>query len=103
MPSLRWYAAAVILAVAAAAVVVLLLAVSDSTACFRSSVDLASTGSGELEGCDEKVAKAVRDHVAERDPDAAAEEPSALDAKSAFVVWIALYAATAGVAAVVSV
>lgn len=98
--SLRWYTAAVILAVAAAAVVVWQLAVSDSTACFRSSVELAATDSGELEGCDESAVGAVRTHVAERDPGAAAEEPSELDAKSALVVWIALFAATAGAAAV---
>jgi hypothetical protein len=97
--SLSWYAAAAILAVAAAAVVVWQLAASESTACFRSSVELAATGRGELEGCDEHAATAVRKHLAERDPDVAAEEPSELDAKSALVVWIALFAATAGAAA----
>ena len=39
-------------------------------------------------------------HLAERDPDAAADPPSELDAKSALVVWIALFAATAGAAAI---
>ena len=101
--SLRWYAAAVILAVAAAALVVWQLWRSDSTACFRSSVELAATGSGELEGCDQPAARAVRTHVVKRDPDAVAEEPSELHAKSALVVWIALYAATAGAAAVACV
>jgi hypothetical protein len=100
--SLRWYAAAVILAAAAAAVVVWRLTGSDSTACFRSSVELAATGRGELEGCDEEAATAV-EHVVERGPDAVAEEPSELDAKSALVVWIALYAATVGAAAVACV
>lgn len=99
----RWYAAAVILAVAAAAVVGWRLTGSDSTACFRSSVELASTGRGELRGCNEDAATAVRKQLAERDPDVAAEEPSELHAKSALVVWIALYAATAGVAAVACV
>jgi hypothetical protein len=98
--SLGRHAAAVILAVAAAAVVVWQLAASESTACFRSSVELAATGSGALNGCDEHAARAVRQHLAERDSAAAAEEPSELDAKSALVVWIALFAATAGAAAV---
>jgi hypothetical protein len=98
--SLHRYAAAVILAVAAAAVVVWQLARSDSTACFRSSVERAATGISRLNSCDEHAAAAVRAHLAKGDPDAAAEGPSELDAKSALVVWIALFAATAGAAAV---
>ena len=98
--SLRWYAVAVILAVAAAGIVVWQLAGSDSTACFRTSVELAATGSGGLEGCGEHAARAVRGHLRERAPNPGVEKPSELDAKSALVVWIALFAATAGAAAV---
>jgi hypothetical protein len=97
--SFERYAAAVILAVVAAAVVVWQLARSDSTACVRSSIELSATGVGRIEGCDEHAAKSVREHLAQREPGAAAEEPSELDAKSALVVWIALFAATAGAAA----
>jgi hypothetical protein len=99
----RWYAAAVLLAVAAAALVLWRVAVSESTECFQTSIELAAGGSGELRGCDEKAAGAVRDHLAQRSSADAAEEASELDARSAFVVWIALFAATAGLAAVAAV
>lgn len=99
----RWYAAAVLLAAATAALVLWQLETSRSTACFRSAVDLAADASGDLEGCYKDAAAAVRTHVAERTSADAAEEPSALEARAVLVVWMALFAATAGVAAVAGV
>jgi hypothetical protein len=99
----RWYAAAVVLAVGAAFLVLWQLATSDSTACFHSSVELAAKGSGELEGCDAQAAHAVRNHLAQHNAAEAAGEPSEVEARSALVVWMALFAATAGVAAVSAV
>ena len=91
----RWYAAAVLLAAAAAALVLWQLETSASTVCFRKSVDL-SAGGGKPEGCSKEAAEAVVKAVEQRD--LATEGPSALKARSALVVWIALYAATAGLA-----
>lgn len=99
----RWYAAAVLLATAAAALVLWQLETSESTTCFRNAVDLAADRTGKLEGCDKHAATAVRTHLAERTSDDAAGEPSALEARAALAVWIALFAATAGVAAVAGV
>jgi hypothetical protein len=101
--TVRWYAAAVLLAVAAAALVLSRVAWSPSTDCFRSSIALAADGSGELRGCDREAARAVRNHLAERTAADAAEAPSELDARAAFVVWIALFAGTAGLAAATAV
>lgn len=92
----RWYATAVLLAAAAAALVLWQLEASTSTACFRNSVDLSPDG-GKPEGCYKEAADAVVKAVEQRSP--AAEEPTALKARSALVVWMALYAATAGLAA----
>jgi hypothetical protein len=99
----RWYAAAALLAVAAAALVLWQLETSDSTACFRSAVDLAEDSKIDLEGCSEDAATAVRDNLAERTSAETADEPSPLEARASLVVWMALFAATAGLAAVAGV
>lgn len=91
----RSYAAAVLLAAAAAALVLWQLETSASTACFRNSVVLSPDG-GKPEGCYKQAADAVVKAVEQRSP--AAEESTALEARSALVVWMALFAATAGLA-----
>ena len=94
----RWYAVAVLLAVAAAALILWQLETSASTECFRTSVDLASGDGKELQGCYDKAADAVEEAV--KQPGSTIHP---VEAKSALVVWMALYAATAGVAAVSAV
>jgi len=91
----RWYAGAVVLAAAAAALVFWQLDTSASTACFRSSVKVAS-GRGTLKGCDKEAADAVRKAV--KDRTSAADGPTAVEARSALTVWMVLFAATAGLA-----
>jgi hypothetical protein len=99
----RGYAGAALIAVAAAALVLWQLETSDSTECFRSAVDRAEDSNVELEGCYEDAATAVRDNLAERPSVRAGDEPSALEARATLVVWMALFAATAGLAAVAGV
>ena len=92
----RWYATAVLFAAAAIGLVLWQLESSASTACFRESVEV-SPGDASPKECDKEAAEAVVNAVEERGP--AMEESTALEAKSALVVWMALFAATAGVAA----
>jgi hypothetical protein len=94
--TVRWYAVAVVLAAAAIALVLWQLEGSASTTCFRSSVELVPGGGAKPEGCDKETADAVATAVEER---TSTTEPTALEARAALVVWMALFAATAGVAA----
>ena len=92
----RWFALAVWAATVAAALVFWTLASSESTSCFRDAIDLAP-GAEAPATCDEEAGEAVEQALAERDDEA--ETASALEGRSALLVWMALYAATAGVAA----
>jgi hypothetical protein len=95
----RWYAAAILLAAAAGVFVLWQVATSASTDCFLNSVEL-SPG-GKLSGCSEDIAKAVEEAV--KRPGQDTERSTEVEARSAFAVWLALFAATAGFAAIVGV
>ena len=104
----RGYLAAVLLGLVAAALVLWQLESSESTACFRDSVELSITGSETvLEDCESESFDAVRDYVAAQRSSAAAgnavEDPDEVEGRSALIVWMALFAATAGFAAIVAV
>jgi hypothetical protein len=100
----RGYVVAVLLGLAAATLVFWQLESSASTACFRESVRIADSGNTEvLQGCESNTFDAVRRALEAQRSSAASDEPSALEAKSALIVWMALFAATAGFAAIVAV
>ena len=104
----RGYLAAVLPGLVAAALVLWQLESSESTACFRDSVELSITGSETvLEDCESESFDAVRDYVAAQRSSAAAgnavEDPDEVEGRSALIVWMALFAATAGFAAIVAV
>lgn len=94
-----WYATAVLLAVAAAALVLWQLGTSASTDCFSNSAKVAR--GDRPEGCSTEAADAVVSAL--RRPKAAAERSSALETRSALLVWMALFAVTAAVAAFAAV
>ena len=105
----RGYLIAVLLGLAAAVLVGWQLESSESTACFRASVEISVGGSDEvLAGCTTKPFDAVREHIADQREAAASgtsvpEEPEEVKAKSVLIVWMALFAATAGFAAIFAV
>jgi hypothetical protein len=103
------YVATALLALAVAAGVFTLLESSQSTACFRDSVEIPIAGSDEvLEDCELDSFDAVRAHIAEQRTAATSgasepEETDELAARSALIVWMTLFAATAGFALIVGV
>jgi hypothetical protein len=105
----RGYFLAALLGVVAAALVFWQLEWSESTRCFRRSVEIAIAGNEEtLPGCDLDAFDAVRSHIREQrmlamTGDFVPEEPEELTARSALIVWMALFAATAGFAAIMAV
>jgi hypothetical protein len=99
----RWYAAALVLGVAAGALVVWQLSTAASTDCFRTSTELAANGTGTIDGCDRNAAAAVRKYLSERTAMDVADEPSLLEARAAFVIWLALFAGMAVLAAAVGI
>lgn len=105
----RGYVLAILLGLTAAGLVFWQLESSESTACFRESAEIASSESkAVLQGCGSNSFDAVREEIEARRRSAASggsvpEGSSEIEAKSALIVWIALFAATAGFAAVVSV
>ena len=105
----RGYLVAVLLGLTAATLVAWQLESSESTTCFRRSVEIASSESNAvLTGCASSSFAAVRRELEARRRSAAGgspapEDASKLEAKSALVVWMALFAATAGLAAIVAV
>lgn len=104
----RGYLAAILLGLTAAALVFWQLESSESTACFRRSVEIPITESAVvLEGCESDPFDAVRRYIEAQRRSAASgtsvpEEPDEVEARSALIVWMALFAATAGLAAIVA-
>lgn len=104
------YVSAVILGSGVAALVFWQLESSDSTDCFRQSMEISiAEGRIALPGCDQTAFDAVREYVESQrgrlasDPDFVPEEPDEVKGKSALIVWMVLFAATAGFAGVISV
>jgi len=98
----------IVLGLAAAALVFWHVERAESTDCFEKSVEITIAGSDVLERCDLNAFDAVRAFISEqREPRAADEPPpeetDQVAARSALIVWLALFAATAGFATVVAV
>ena len=105
----RGYVLAILLGLGAAGLVLWQLESSTSTECFRKSVEIASRHDEALpQRCESSSFDAVRDELEERRGATAGgqsvpEGSSELEAKSALIVWMTLFAATLGFAAVVAV
>ena len=97
----RGYVLAILLGLSAAGLVLWQLESSTSTECFRKSVEIASRhDEAVLERCESSSFDAVREELEERRRATAGgqfvpEGSSELEAKSALIVWMTLFAATA--------
>ncbi len=104
----RSYVLAILLGLSTAGLVLWQLESSASTGCFRESAEIAGREDETvLRGCESSSFDAVREELAERRRATGggrfvAEGSSELEAKSALIVWMTLFAATAGFAAVVA-
>lgn len=105
----RGYVLAALLGLAAGALVFWQLQASESTRCFRQSVEISIAESEEtLPDCHLRAFDAVRTHIREQrmlamTGDFVPEEPDKLKARAALIVWIALFTATAGLAGISAV
>lgn len=101
---------AAVVGLAAAAIVLWQLQSSESTLCFRQSVQISIAETDEvLSGCDLRAFDAVREYIEDQrrrlevDENFVPDEPEEMNGRSTLIVWMAIFSATAGVAGVSAV